>query len=64
MSKKLFIDKENVIRLYKKYGTLSAVAMRTGHGSLTVKKILVENGIELNKYVPPRWNYKERLSGI
>lgn len=63
MSKK-FIDKEKIISLYRKYGTLNAVAMRTGHASLTVKKILVENGIEINKYVPVRWNYKERLSGI
>lgn len=63
MSKKT-IDKENIIRLYKKYGTLSAVALRTGHGAVTVKKVLTEEGIEINKYVPPRWNYKERLSGI
>lgn len=57
MSKNYDVDK--VKYLYEKYGSLQGVSMRTGYAPGTVKKILQEQGIELKKYVPPRWNIKE-----
>lgn len=58
MGKKIY-DVDKVVQLYEKYGTLSGVSMRTGYATGTVKKILQEQGVELKKYIPPRWNIKE-----
>ena len=51
-------DVNKVLYLYKKYGTLAAVHMRLGYASKTIKRILAENGVELQKYVPKRWDIK------
>lgn len=60
MSKKIF-DVDKVLYLYEKYGTLAAVHMRLGYAPTTIKKILLENKVELKKYVPARWDIKQRL---
>ena len=52
-------DIANVLYLYKKYKTLTSVAMRSGYSAGTVKRILLENGVELQKYIPPRWDIKQ-----
>lgn len=54
-------DIEKILYLYEKYGTLNAVRMRTGYGSKKIKEILIGRGIELNKYIPERWDFKEKL---
>ena len=53
--KKKIYDVEEVVRLYKKYGTVHAVTMRMSIGTKTVKKILEEQGIEIKKYVPGKF---------
>lgn len=58
MSKKVF-DVKRVLELYEKYGTITSTAMRSGYSTGKVKKILLENGVELKKYIPPRWNIKQ-----
>jgi hypothetical protein len=58
MAKKIF-DTANVLYLYEKYGTFRGVAMRTGYSTITIKNILLENGVELKKYTPARWNIKQ-----
>lgn len=57
MYKKTF-DVDKILQLYEKYGTLNGVAMRTGYSPASIKKILLKNGVELKKYIPPRWNIK------
>jgi len=57
MTKKVY-DIEKVLYLYEKYGTLAAVHMRLGYASTTIKRILLENEVELKKYIPPRWDIK------
>jgi hypothetical protein len=57
-------DVEKIKYLYEKYGTLKDVAIRIGCAPETAKKLLKENNIEIKKYIPPRFNFKERLSGI
>lgn len=54
-------DVDHVLKLYDKYGSMNAVALRTGYGAGTVKRILLENGVELKKYVPPRWDFKKKF---
>ena len=49
-------DIDNIIYLYEKYGTITAVAIRTGHANKTIKKILQENDVGLKPYIPPRFN--------
>lgn len=51
-------DVDKILKLYKKYETVNAVALRTGYGAGTVKRILLENNVELKKYTPERWNFK------
>lgn len=58
MARKIF-DEAKVLRLYEKYGTVNGVAMRSCYSTGTVKKILLENGVELKKYIPPRWNINQ-----
>jgi hypothetical protein len=58
MNKKVY-DVANVLYLYEKYKTITDTAMRSGYGKGTIKKILVENGVELKKYIPPRWNINQ-----
>ncbi|MBU3155155.1 hypothetical protein [Clostridium estertheticum] len=53
MAKKVY-DTEKILYLYEKYGTLTAVHMRLGYAPTTIKKILLENEVELKKYVPER----------
>ena len=60
MSKKVY-DVANILYLYEKYKTIADTAMRSGYSTGTVKKILVENGVELKKYIPPRWNIKRAI---
>lgn len=55
MAKKVY-DTVKVVYLYKKYGSLTAVRMRLGYATTIIKKILLENGVELNKHVPKRWD--------
>ena len=61
MVKKVY-DITEMKRLYKKYGTLRDVSMRMGCASCTVKKILIENGVTIKKYVPTTWDIKERFT--
>lgn len=56
------IDVDKILNLYKKYGSVNAVIMRTGHGASTIKKILIENGVEIRKYKHQPWDYKRRLA--
>ena len=59
--KKKIYDVEEVVRLYKKYGTVHAVTMRMGIGAKIVKEILEEQKIEIKKYVPSRYDIKQRF---
>ncbi|MCB2300447.1 hypothetical protein [Clostridium tagluense] len=58
MAKKIY-DVTKVLYLYEKYGTLTAVHMRLGYAPSSIKKILAENGVELKKYVPARWDINQ-----
>jgi len=60
MAKKIF-DEVKVLYLYEKYGTLQGVSMRLGYSTITIKRILSENGVELKKYKAARWDIKQRL---
>jgi len=60
MAKKIY-DTEKVLYLYEKYGTLTAVHMRLGYAPPTIKKILLENGVELKKHIPVRWDIKNKI---
>ena len=55
MAKKIY-DTEKVVYLYEKYGSLTDVRMRLGYSPNIIKKILLENGVEIKKYVPKRWD--------
>jgi hypothetical protein len=48
------IDKDNVVRLYEKFGTMSRTALSAGCDHKKVKQILIEKGIEIKPYVPER----------
>ncbi|MBZ9633044.1 hypothetical protein [Clostridium sp. FP1] len=63
MAKKIY-DTEKVLYLYEKYGTLTAVHMRLGYAPRSIKKILLENGVELKRYVPERWDIKQSFKKI
>ncbi|GKU24494.1 hypothetical protein [Clostridium folliculivorans] len=54
-------DIEKILFLYQKYGSLNAVRMRTGYGSQKIKEILIGRGIELKKYIPERWDFKDKI---
>lgn len=58
--KRKIIDVDRVLELYKKYGSVNAVIMRTGHGASTIKKILSQNGVEIKKHKPQHWDFKGR----
>jgi len=60
MPKKIY-DTEKILYLYKKYGTIQSVQMRLGYAPATIKKLLLENGVELKKHIPVRWDIKQNL---
>lgn len=60
MAKKIY-DEEKIIELYKKYGSYNRAALSAGCSPGTVKKIIIEKGIEVNVYVPARYNIKTIL---
>ena len=60
MAKKVF-DVAKVLYLYEKYGTLQGVAMRLGYSTITIKRILSENKVELKKHKVAGWNIKQRF---
>ena len=60
MAKKIF-DVDRVLYLYDKYKTLNGVTMRTGYASTTVKRILLENEVEIKRHIPTRWDIKQRF---
>ena len=60
MAKKVY-DLDKILYLYKKYGTLQAVQMRLGYAPTTIKRLLLENGVELKKHVPVRWDIKQKF---
>ena len=55
--KKIY-DVAKILTLYKKYGNLNAVYLRTGTSPTAIKKILIENNVEIKKYVATRWSIK------
>lgn len=56
MGKKLNIDINRAKELYEKYGTLTRAALSVGCSATTLKRLLIENGVEIKPYVPKRWN--------
>lgn len=52
------IDTKRAIELYKQYGSVNKAAMKIGCCAKTLRKILVENNIEINKPKSNRWGAK------
>lgn len=50
-------DDKKIINLYKKYGTINQVRMRTGKDYRTIRKILKENGVEIKQTPKPHYDY-------
>lgn len=49
------IDAKRAMELYKQYGSVNKAAMKIGCCSKTLRKILVENDITINKPKSNRW---------
>ena len=54
MAKYIEVDKDNIVRLYKKFGTVNRVILSSGCSAIKVKKILAEKGIEIKPHIPER----------
>lgn len=54
--KAIEIDKDRVVQLYEKYGTMNDVAIRMSCTAIKVKGILVEKGIEIKQHDRSEWN--------
>ncbi|AGK97377.1 hypothetical protein [Clostridium pasteurianum] len=56
MGKRLNIQIDRAKELYEKYGTLARAALSLGCSPTTLKRLLIENGVEIKPYVAKRWN--------
>ena len=56
MARRKIIDVHRAVELYDKYGSLNRAALSLDCSPTTLKKLLVNNGIELKKHKPHRWN--------
>ncbi|QLY79206.1 hypothetical protein [Clostridium intestinale] len=50
--KKTVLNKDRVIELYNKYGSMTRTSLSLGCSNATLKKFLIENGIEIK--TPPK----------
>ncbi len=62
MAKPKVIDMDKAIYLYDKYRSINGAALRLGCSPTTLKKFLINNGIELKKSKPISWsmNYSKK----
>lgn len=58
MAKRKIIDLHRAIELYNKFGSLNRTALSLDCSPTTLKKLLIDNGIELKKYKPAKLNMK------
>jgi hypothetical protein len=58
MGKRLNIDINRAKEFYEKYGSLNRAALSLDCSPKTLKKLLIENGVEIKIYIPERWNIK------
>lgn len=64
MPKYKSIDVERAIELYNKYGSINRAALSMDCSAAKLKRVLVENGVELKKHKPPRLNMNFRNTRI
>ncbi|MFT5872798.1 MAG: hypothetical protein ACI8WT_001735 [Clostridium sp.] len=64
MGKEKIIDINRAIELYKKYGSMNRAALSLDCSAIKLKQVLVENGIEIKKYKPAKWDIKFGASKI
>lgn len=58
MAKSKIIDIDRAIYLYNKYKSLNRVALSLDCSPNTLKKVFINNGIELKKRNIPKWTMK------
>lgn len=56
MGKRANIEVNRAIELYEKYGSLNRAALSLSCSPVTLKKLLIENGVEIKKYTPKHWD--------
>jgi hypothetical protein len=54
--KPIEIDKDRVVELYAKFGTINRTVLSAGCSAAKVKEILIERGVEIKPYIPKRFN--------
>lgn len=54
--KTIEIDKDKVVRLYEKFGTMREVSISMCCTPAKVKEVLVEKGIEIKQHDRSDWN--------
>ena len=52
------IDKDKVVRLYEKFGTIADVSISMSCSKARVKETLLERGIEIKQHARSKW-YKD-----
>jgi len=55
---KSIIDIDKAIKLYQKYQSMNRAALSLGCSGPSLKKVLVENGVEIIKYKAAGWDVK------